>query len=72
MLSKYKREWQECSEIAQLVEVGAEQLGALDVVSLVDLLVLGVRPVVARPHRQQYHVLPSRLLQGQRHRYGPT
>ena len=50
------------------MEVCAEQLGALDVVALVDLLVLRVRAVVARAHRQQDHVLPSGLLQSQRHR----
>ena len=54
------------------MEVCAEQLGALDVVSDVDLLVLGVRAVVARAHRQQDDVLARRLLQSQRHRDGST
>ena len=62
----------ECSEIAQLVDISAEELGALDVISLVNLLVLGMRPVVARSHRQEYYVLPRRLLQGQGDRDGPT
>ena len=64
--------WQDCSKVAQLVEVGAEQFRALDVISHVDLLVLGVRAVVARPHRQQDDVLPRGLLQGQRNRNGPA
>ena len=66
---KIHKKRQECaSEVAQLVEVCAEQFGALNVVSDVDLLVLRVRAVVARAHRQQDHVLARRLLQGQRHR----
>ena len=60
------------SEVAQLVEVCAEELGALDVVPDVDLLVLRVGAVVARAHRQQDDVLARRLLQGQRHRDGST
>ena len=56
------------SQLSELVEVGGLELGALDVVALVDLLVLGVRAVVARAHREQDHVLAGRLLEAQGHR----
>ena len=52
-------------ELSELVHVGREELRSLDVVLQVELLVLGVSPVVAGPDGQEHHVLAGHLLQGQ-------
>ena len=50
-------------ELCKLVHVGAEDLGSLDEVGQVDLLILGVCSVVARAHGKQDHVLAGRFLE---------
>ena len=51
-------------ELGELIKVSSEQLGSLDVVPDVDLLVLRVSAVVASPHRQQDDVLAGSPFQG--------
>ena len=49
------------------MQVGAEQLDALDIVPLVELLVDGVGAVGRATHRQKQHVLARRLLEAEGH-----
>ena len=52
-------------KLSQLIGVRPKQLGPLDVVTNVNLLILRVGPVIRGSHGQEDHILPGGLLQGQ-------
>ena len=54
------------------MEVGSHELCTLDVVSDVNLFVLGVGSVVGGSHRQEQNIFPGHLLEGEGDRNGPT
>ena len=60
------------SELSELVQISGQDLAALDKVPLVDLLVLGVGPVVAGSHREVEDALLRRLLKRQSDGNTPT
>lgn len=52
-----------CLLLSNIVEVGSQQLDALDIVALIQLLVDGVSTIGGAAHGQQQHILASSLLE---------